>query len=250
MILLQSPLTKNVTVTKPRKLKPVGLMLHSVGCPQENPMAFFKNWDRPDIKVSVHAIIAPEAVYQLMPWEYRAYHCGGKANSMCIGVEMVEPKTIKYNFGANFTDRDPDYTKDFIQRTYNNAVDLFSYLCVLYHLNPFTDVISHKEGHRKGVASNHGDPSHLWDKYPELGLTMDNFRKAVSKHMNAENRDVFRLTGTGDKPSLYAQLACKWAQEKGLFYGDKNGNYGWQSAVTREQLAVILWRLCMGTGNT
>ena len=41
-------------------------------------------------------------------------------------------------------------------------------------------VISHKEGCARGIASNHGDPDHLWSKF---GLTMDGFRKDIKAAM-------------------------------------------------------------------
>jgi len=43
-------------------------------------------------------------------------------------------------------------------------------------------VISHAEGHRRGIASNHGDPEHLWNGLG-MGYTMDGFRKDVAAAM-------------------------------------------------------------------
>jgi len=47
-------------------------------------------------------------------------------------------------------------------------------------------IISHKEGHQRGVASNHGDPEHLWNGLG-MGYTMDTFRKAVKAAMGGES---------------------------------------------------------------
>jgi hypothetical protein len=49
------------------------------------------------------------------------------------------------------------------KRTYEAAVELFAMLCKKYSLDPLADgvVISHREGHSRGIASNHGDPEHL-----------------------------------------------------------------------------------------
>ena len=58
-------------------------------------------------------------------------------------------------------------------------------LCKEYGLNPLTDIISHKEGHAKGIASNHGDPEHLW-KGLGMSYTMDTFRQAVKAAMAGE----------------------------------------------------------------
>ena len=68
------------------------------------------------------------------------------------------------------------------KRTYEAAVELFAMLCKEYGLNPLTAIISHKEGHAKGIASNHGDPEHLW-KGLGMSYTMDTFRQAVKAEM-------------------------------------------------------------------
>ena len=58
-------------------------------------------------------------------------------------------------------------------------------LCKKYDLNPLTQICSHREGHSKGIASNHGDPEHLWNGLG-MGLSMDGFRKAVKQAMKGE----------------------------------------------------------------
>lgn len=71
------------------------------------------------------------------------------------------------------------------KRTYEAAVELFAMLCKQYGLNPTADgvIISHKEGHSRGIASNHGDPEHLWTQLG-MGYTMNGFRQAVKAAMN------------------------------------------------------------------
>ena len=43
-------------------------------------------------------------------------------------------------------------------------------------------IISHREGCARGLASNHGDPEHLWNQLG-TGYTMNGFRKAVQAAM-------------------------------------------------------------------
>lgn len=71
-----------------------------------------------------------------------------------------------------------------VKRTYDVAVELFAFLCKQYGLNPLADgvIISHKEGHDRGLASGHGDPDHLW-KGMQCGYSMDSFRQAVALAM-------------------------------------------------------------------
>ena len=51
-------------------------------------------------------------------------------------------------------------------------------LCEKYGLNPLTDICSHRGGLCKGIASNHGDPEHLWIQLG-MGCTMDTFNSQV-----------------------------------------------------------------------
>jgi hypothetical protein len=64
-------------------------------------------------------------------------------------------------------------------------VELFAHLCGEYGLNPLADgvILSHSEGYKKGVASNHGDPEHLW-KGLNLPYTMDGFRQDIKSAMS------------------------------------------------------------------
>lgn len=159
---------------------PKGLMLHSVGTPQPDASVFANRWNRSGIEVAVHAVLQDDGtVYQCLPWNYRGWHAGGSANDTHIGVEMCEPNTIKYTSGGNFTILNYVDAKTQAIGCYKTAVDLFAQLCMAYHLDPMTDIISHAEGAKKGVASNHGDPEHLW-RGLELSYTMDTFRKAVA----------------------------------------------------------------------
>lgn len=39
------------------------------------------------------------------------------------------------------------------------------------------------------------------------------------------------------------ELAKEWAIKNGVFKGDGTGNYNWKNAITREQIAIVLYRL-------
>ena len=191
MKLVQSILTKNPCYTAGRKITVKGLMLHSVGCPQPKASVFINTWNSPSYdSACVHGFIDGNdgTVYQTLPWNHRGWHCGsgskGSGNNTHIGVEMCEPACIRYTSGSNFTCSDLSTARSVAKRTYEAAVELFAMLCKQYNLNPAADgvVISHREGHSRGIASNHGDPEHLW-KGLGLGYTMDGFRKDVKAAM-------------------------------------------------------------------
>ena len=184
--LIESILTKNSCYTEGKTIKVKGLMLHSVGCPQPSASIFVRNWNIPTLQACVHGFIDANTgdVYQTLPWEHRGWHCGGAANNTHIGVEMCEPNCITYTKGANFQCSDVAKAKVMVERTYKSAVELFAHLCVKFSLNPLADgvIISHSEGYKRGVTSNHADPEHLW-KGLNLPYTMDGFRKDVKSAM-------------------------------------------------------------------
>ena len=209
MKLVQAILTKNPCYTAGRKITVKGLMLHSVGCPQPRASVFISSWNRAYFtSACVHGFIDGNdgIVYQTLPWDHRGWHCGsgskGSGNDSMIGVEMCEPACIKYTSGANFICADTAAAKAVAKRTYEAAVELFAMLCKIFHLDPLADgvIISHREGHSRGVASNHGDPEHLWNQL-HMGYTMDGFRKAVKAAMDGT------AIPTGTQASVFASLS-------------------------------------------
>lgn len=157
-----------------------GLMIHSVGCPQPKAQPFINNWNKPGAKACVHAIVEPDGdVYQLLPWNHRGWHGGGSSNNTHIGVEMTEPDTIRYVGGSSWEEtEDGENTKAHVLATYKHAVELFAFLCNMFSLDPLADgvIVSHSEGYKRGIASNHGDVEHLWSKF---GLSMTQFRQDI-----------------------------------------------------------------------
>lgn len=221
MKLVHSILTKNPCYTAGRKITVRGLMLHSVGCPQPKANAFINNWNRADFdSACVHGFIdgTDGVVYQTLPWNHRGWHCAsgsnGSGNNTHIGVEMCEPACIKYTAGSSFTCSDMVTARACVKRTYEAAVELFAMLCKEYRLDPLKDgmVISHAEGHARCIASNHGDPEHLWN-----GLGM-------SYTMNGLRKDVKAAMGTGssgeDVEKKYYRVRKSWADadsQKGAY---------------------------------
>ena len=190
----ESIVTKNRCYTGGRKITVRGLMLHSVGCPQQKAHVFVSTWNSQTAGVCPHGIIDGNdgIVYQTLPWDHRGWHGGsgsrGSGNNTHIGIEMCEPACIRYTSDSRFTCSDTAKAKAVVRKTYNSAVELFAMLSAKYGLNPLEDGvnISHKEGCARGIASNHGDPEHLWDGLG-IGYTMDTFRAAVFAKMQGIN---------------------------------------------------------------
>lgn len=170
-----------------------GFMLHSVGVGQPDPMVFIRGWDNPNYtKAGINGFIGEDDVYITAPCletkgkVMRMPH-GGKAcsNDHYIGFEMCEPGTIVYTGkGAEFVIKNKAAAQAFVKKTYANAVALFAELCTFHGKDPLASgvIVSHNEMGKKGLATGHVDPEHLW-KGLDLPYTMDGFRKDVKAAM-------------------------------------------------------------------
>lgn len=221
MQIIPAFVTQNKCYQAGAPLTPRGIMLHSVGTPQPSAAVFarsFNQYQPGGVSVCVHAFAqADGTVYQTLPWETIAWHCGGAANDTHIGVEMTEPSV-----GMTYAEAAKQITG-----TYHAAVELFAQLCEMYSLDPLTDgvIIGHAEGHRRGVASNHADPELLWNTY-SMGYTMDGFRRDVyaEMHKNDEedDEDMIRYNTIEEVPS-WAREEAQRLIDRGALQGNTDG---------------------------
>lgn len=221
MKVIQSILTNNPCYKQHATFTPKGLMLHSVGCAQPNAKVFVNSWNKTTFNSAcVHGFIDGNTgeVYQTLPWNYKGWHGGGSCNNTHIGIEMCEPDCIKYADGSTFTCSDLKKAQEITTRTYNSAVELFAELCKQYKLDPLAKgvIISHSEGHSLGIASNHGDPEHLW-KQLKLPYTMNMFRTDVKKCMYKElDNTIFRVQVGAYKSKENAENMVKKLKNSGF----------------------------------
>ena len=231
MDIIEAFATKNKCYQAGVPLTPQGIMLHSIGVPQPNAAVMARSYNQYQPggqSVCVHGFIQRDGTYyHTLPYNLRAWHCGGTANSTHIGIEMTEPASIVYTGGASWRDLDPAATEAHVRGTYAAAVELFAQLCEQYALDPLADgvIISHAEGAARGVASPHADPTHLWLAF---GLTMDGFRAAVAEAMAAKNTveeddDMVRYNTIEEVPS-WAQDTVRALVVAGALGGVGGGN--------------------------
>lgn len=221
MKIIEAFAVKNKCYQAGAPLTPRGIMLHSVGTPQPSAAVFarsFNQYQPGGVSVCVHAFAqADGTVYQTLPWETIAWHCGGSANSTHIGVEMTEPSA-----GMTYAE-----AAEQIAGTYHTAVELFAALCKQYGLDPAQDgvIIGHAEGHRRGVASNHADPEYLWNAYG-MGYTMDGFRRDVAEATAKEDReevpDMPRYDSVAEMPQ-WARADAQRLIDRGALQGNTDG---------------------------
>lgn len=227
-------ISRNLTANKK-------LMLHSVGCPQPNASVFVKNWNNSTFdSACVHAFIDATTgdVYQTLPWDHRGWHAGGSANNTHIGVEMCEPDCIKYTGGSTFKVLDKERALKQVRTAYNSAVELFAYLCKKYNIDPMKGIVSHKEGHALGIASNHGDPEHLW-KGVGSGYTMDGFRKDVKAKLNGK-KDTTATTKPSSSTTKVNAYKVKVNVADLRIRKGPGTNYDWNGKYTGKGVFTIV----------
>lgn len=223
------------------------------------------------LKAGVHAFIGKldngdVTSVQVGDWDKRAWGCGsgkkGSCNDGWVQFEICEDNLS-----------DPAY----FEKVYREAVELTAYLCKLYNLDPqgtvtyngvkVPTILCHQDSYRLGLGSNHGDVLHWFPKY---GKSMQTVRDDVSAllaetNINKEeddDMDVARfkeLWGEMRKElqdndsGKWSEEARAWATSTGLIAGmgvlpSGEQNYAWADVLTREQMAVLLYRFAKMIG--
>lgn len=158
-----------------------------------------------DRKTSAHYFVDQNTVVLSVMEEDTAWHAGDwDMNCRSIGVEMCSEKDADGNYFIPI-------------QTVQNAASLVKELMAKYKIG-VESVIRHYDVTGKSCPAPMVTAPELWEDFKS------------------------RLV-TAKSPSAWAEEATSWAVEQGLFQGDGQGDYQWQSPVTREQLAVILHRL-------
>ena len=239
MKIIKSYVTKSDCYKCDEYIKPKGIMLHSVGCPQPSAQVFVNQWNRSNWDVCANAVIDGNTgdVYQTLPWNMRSWHCGDSGNDTHISVEMCEPSTITYVSGASWTeDKDGKNTKAVAKRTYKSAVQLFAKLCKDYKLDPLKDgvIVSHNEGYKRGIASGHADVEHIWNK---VGLSMNQFRKDVKAAMGSSSTVT---ESTTNKPTASTSSSAKYKIQVGAFKTKANADAQLKKVKAKKIDAVVV----------
>lgn len=163
-------LTKNGCYKAGKKRsKTTGIVKHSTGANNPNLSRYIddpanlgenrgnNHWDMGNIEKCVHFMIGLDkngkiAIYQLLPLDYRCWGCGsgpkGSYNSTHVQYEICE---------------DGLADKKYFAEAFAAAAWLDAYICKKYGLKA-SSIVSHKEAHEKGYASNHGDCDHWLKK--------------------------------------------------------------------------------------
>lgn len=191
MEIIQCYQTKNPCYRKGTPMKPVGIVVHSTGannphlcryvdCPEWLGVNRYGNhWNRPEAATLVHGAIGLDkegivTVVNTLPYTMAAWGVGkgsrGSYNYDPTGhiqFEMCEDDLT-----------DPSY----FDQVMGTAVAYCAQLCREYGLAA-ESIVSHKEAHAQGYASNHGDPENWMGRF---GMTMEDFRARVRAKLKGE----------------------------------------------------------------
>lgn len=174
---------------------------------------FNNSWNKPGDKTGfVHAFIGKNKAGEIAIANTLPY------NFACWGVGIHGPN---FNYSPNgriqfeiCEDNDEEYVKE----SYWAAVVYCTYLCYRLRLDPnkyatyvnnsgketypmtaydannslsksikIPVICSHNEARQYGLGTEHYDPEHWWNTYPNLGLSMDKLRDDVKSLYNQEN---------------------------------------------------------------
>lgn len=185
-------LTENDCYKSGKTIIPMGIVVHSTGANNPNLKRYVgpddgilgKNpygthWNQSGIDLCVHAFIGYDKnsvvrCYKTLPWNYRSWGCGGGSNG------SYNNSHIQFEICEDDMGNQP-----YFEEAFEMAMDLCAYLCKQFNI-PASEIVSHKEAHRLGYASNHRDPEHWMDKYD---WTMDDFRQKVLQKLEATDAD-------------------------------------------------------------
>lgn len=233
MEITQYYLTNNRCYKAGKRMTPKGIVVHSTGANNPNlcryigpddgiigPNKYGNHWNQSSGSKCVHAMIGKDKngvvrCYQTLPWDYRPWGCGsgskGSYNNSHIQFEMLEDDLTDAAYFA---------------QVYDMAVGLCAYLCKAYGI-PTGAIVSHKEAHDAGYASNHGDP-HTW--FTRQGKTMDAFRTAVAQKLDGsqptEPLYTRQVNTPGDTLNVRGTANAKGAKLGELAHGSTVEVYG------------------------
>lgn len=177
---------------------------------------YHNDWNRIDTKSNPHHV-CPHAIigkndkgeiecYQILPFEFCCYGCG-KGDK---GSYNTDPAYIQFEICED------DLTNPkYFEQVMDTAIEFCATLVFLYNI-PIKNIISHKEAHKLGYASNHRDIEHWANRY---GWTMDLFRDKVTeklKELKPEKEKIYKVQVGAYSKKLNAEMMVNKLKYKNI----------------------------------
>lgn len=196
------------------------------------------------VGASAHYFVDETECIQSVADENTAWHCGSSSgiythmtcrNSIAIGIEMCSRKDSNENY----------YIMD---ETVANAVTLTKYLMALYGI-PITNALRHYDVTGKSCPAPWVTDESQWTSFLQKLTEEENDMADVSQERFQELFLEMRTTLQDNDASNWSQEARDWAVNNGLIQGSDTGAYMWEDFLTREQMAMLLFRFAQMMGN-
>lgn len=190
MEIIQAYFTKHPCYNAKKKaISPVGVFVHSTGSVNRElrrwvdsaerlgKNQYNNHWNKSNATKSVHAFIGYDVygdviVAETLPHDIACWGAGGGKN----GSYNYNPHAYLQFEICQGSNTDEEY----YWKAITVAEEYCAYLCKAYGWTA-DNITSHAEAHKKGYASNHGDPI-SWMKH--FGDSMDKFRERVQARLD------------------------------------------------------------------
>lgn len=190
------------------------------GCPDANGKLRY---------ASAHIVVDSKNIaYLCVPLNRVAWAVGDSSNGK-LGKLYGNYNTISIEMVSN-TDKDGNYYIP--EQTKINAAIVYRKLIQLFP-NAATP-IRHYDVSGKLCPWPMVDEA-AWEDFKENYLNKE--------WLEMTKEELLTTAGTGDNPSAWAKKATEYCKKAGIFSGDGKGNYGWQTPITREALAQVIYNM-------
>ena len=192
-------------------LRPEGVTIHSTGNQKSTARNEAENVCNNDTRIaSWHFVVGDNVIYQVLPLDEVAWHAGdgrnGTGNRTTIAIEMVETGDRK--------------------KVIENTVGLVRDLMKQYGFGP-DKVYKHNHWTGKNCPRILIDSAYIKD-----GVTWVYFMNRLK-----EDEPMEKVYNSLEELPSYWKPMVKWAKEKGIFSGQKNGAF----ALTETQVKALVF---------
>jgi len=201
------------------------IVIHYTGNDRDTAAGNAAYFRRSIVKTSAHYFVDDDSVWQSVPDLRIAWAVGGKpyASAPQTGGGMLYGTVTNANsISVELCGTLGDGSRRASESTLSNAAALVVELMKRYGI-PLENICRHFDVTGKRC------PAYMVD----------------AEAWNAFWERIARCAAD-NIPAAYAREAVEWVKRRGIMAGDENGNLRLNQPVTRQQLAVMLWRYHMG----
>ena len=209
--MIECMFTQNRCMTsKKQSINPIGIIVHSSGANNPNLSRYVnpsKNDKDYDYIRSVIGVNKYGNHHNTSSSSKSMHYYIGKTSSGIVDVVKTLPHNVacwgcgkgskgSYNYPPNGhiqmeVCEDNLSSFDYFAMCYAKIVELCANICIDENL-PTSSIISHKEAHKKGYASNHRDIDHWFEKF---GKNMNILRKDVNTYIETLTKKPLAFSG-------------------------------------------------------